>query len=154
MIDLPDSFCHRRKSAALNSQSVQQPFDSNGTPGGSAEHLMLSVREFYTDLYEYVPECTGPFYQLALSLSADDNQNSFLESPISLAEITAALRGMKPTKASAIDGLPVEFYRRLWDIISDNLHAVLVRFKLWVVWEEANALVLFGCRLKKETGET
>ena len=124
--DRPTRFFLSQAKERNSSQSIQELFDGSGTPGGSTEHLLRSVREFYTDLYRPTDTCQNEQDHLinSLTLSADDDQHSFLESPISLAEMTAALRGMKPNKAPGIDGLPVEFYRRFWDIISDDLHAV------------------------------
>jgi hypothetical protein len=60
----------------------------------------------------------------SLTLCADDDQRSSLEEPPSLNEMTAALRGMKTNKSPGIDGLPVEFYRKFWDVIGEDLHAV------------------------------
>ena len=47
------------------------------------------------------------------------------EGPLSVAECFAALQGMARCKAPGLDGLPMEFYLRFWDILGEDLVEVL-----------------------------
>lgn len=53
-------------------------------------------------------------------------QVASLESPISFDEMTAAVQQLSSGKASGVDGLPSEFYKRFWTVMGKDLHEVFM----------------------------
>ena len=43
------------------------------------------------------------------------------DSPITLKELTQAIKGMPNGKSPGTDGLTVEFYKRFWDLLGEDL---------------------------------
>jgi len=48
-----------------------------------------------------------------------------LTAPFTTEDIRAAVRGSKSRKSPGRDGITAEFYKRTWDIIGEDLTAVL-----------------------------
>ena len=44
-----------------------------------------------------------------------------LESPLSLDELSVALKSLNGGKSPGLDGLPAEFFKKLWDLIGPEL---------------------------------
>ena len=53
-------------------------------------------------------------------------QAALLESPMSFEEMTAAVQQLSCGKASGIDGLPSEFYKKFWTLIGKDLYEVFM----------------------------
>ena len=48
-------------------------------------------------------------------------ENDILSAPFIEKEVLDAISQMKPNKAPGLDGFPVEFYKKCWHIIKDDL---------------------------------
>ena len=83
--------------------------------------------EFYAELYtsEYREEqlLSEQFLNNLPQVSQQDNSD--LESPLTLQELQAALMSMENGKSPGIDGLPVDFYKSFWSTIGEDLLEVL-----------------------------
>ena len=55
------------------------------------------------------------------STTLSDDESSSLELPVSPDEIRNAMSSLATNKSPGIDGLPVEFYRRFWTLVADDL---------------------------------
>ncbi|PFX27102.1 Transposon TX1 uncharacterized 149 kDa protein [Stylophora pistillata] len=101
--------------------------DSDGSIVSSPCALCASVRSFYSCLFTASP--TDPVIQssllcnLAATLSRD--QASHCEGSLTSSEVLKALKGMARGKTPGLDGLPMEFYQKFWDVIGPDLVTVL-----------------------------
>ena len=59
----------------------------------------------------------------------DDIQMQTCDRDISVEELTNALKGMNKNKSPGIDGLTVEFYVKVWDILKHLFHKVVIHIK-------------------------
>ena len=74
-------------------------------------------------------------------LSLIDNQLSnndslLLESPITIFEIFNAIKSMNTKKSPGIDGLPIEFYIKFWNIIKNELSEIIVNISKGMLLED------------------
>lgn len=56
-------------------------------------------------------------------------QTSILDAPLTLNELTKALNKIPSNKSPGPDGLPAEFYRHSWDILSPLFNRVIIEIK-------------------------
>ena len=86
-----------------------------------------SFASFYSSLF--TAEATDPSVQASLlanlpsSLSSE--QASQCEGHLTAAECFLALQGMARRKAPGLDGLPMEFYLKFWNVLGGDLVSVL-----------------------------
>ena len=57
----------------------------------------------------------------SLSLSLPPDQAASCKGPLSIAEYFVAIKGMARDKASGLDGFPVEFYLKFWEVLGKDL---------------------------------
>ncbi|CAM2107531.1 unnamed protein product [Caretta caretta] len=82
-------------------------------------------RAFYPSLFSLDP--TDPnacrvLWEELPTVSAGDRYQ--LELPLTLAELSEALRRMPTNKSAGMDGLTVEFYLVFWDVLGPDLVTV------------------------------
>ncbi|CAM2100050.1 unnamed protein product [Caretta caretta] len=112
----------------------------DGTPLTDPEEMRGRARAFYTSLFFLDPtdaEAHRVLWTELPMVSAGDQDR--LELPLSLAELSEALRRMPTNKSPGMDGLTVELYRVFWDILS---------LDLVIVWAEAlqSGVLPLSCR--------
>ena len=89
---------------------------------------MLGVAtRFYRELFEAqeVDEQAGDLFIDLLEGGVPEAVRVVLELPVSLEELTAALKGMKGGRVPGMDGIPKEFYLEFWDILGPDFLLVL-----------------------------
>ncbi|CAM5134109.1 unnamed protein product [Eretmochelys imbricata] len=97
----------------------------DGTPLTDPVEMCGRARAFYAGLFS--PGPTDPNACRVLwdglpTVSAGDRDR--LELPLTLAELSEALRCMPTDKSPGMDGLTVEFYRAFWDVLGPDLVTV------------------------------
>ena len=111
--------CADRRISALR--------ESDGTIISSPGDLCRSFASFYTSLF--TAETTDPSVQASLLANLpsalSSGQASQCEGHLSADECFVALQGMARRKAPGLDGLPMEFYLKFWDVIGADLVSVL-----------------------------
>ena len=101
--------------------------ESDGSIVSSSAALCASLGSFYSGLYTASP--TDPLVQSSLlgnlsSILSQDQADS-CEGPLTPTEVLDALKGMARNKTPGLDGLPMEFYLRFWDVLGSDLVSVL-----------------------------
>ena len=101
--------------------------ESDGTIVSSPSDLCRSFASFYGSLF--TAEATDPSVQASLlanlpsALSSE--QASQCEGHLTADECLIALQGMARRKAPGLDGLPMEFYLKFWNVLGSDLVSVL-----------------------------
>ncbi|CAM2111563.1 unnamed protein product [Caretta caretta] len=94
----------------------------DGTPLTEPAEMCGRACDFYTSLFfpdPTDPGACGVLWEELPTVSVDDRDR--LELPLTLAEFLEALHRMPTNKSPGMDGLTVEFYRTLWDILGPDL---------------------------------
>ncbi|KAJ8352366.1 hypothetical protein SKAU_G00238420 [Synaphobranchus kaupii] len=89
---------------------------------------MLEVATaFYRRLFseQKVDGGMGDFFLKFLKARVPEAVRAVLELPISLEELTAALKGMKERKVPGRDGIPKEFYKEFWHVLGPDFLRVI-----------------------------
>ena len=93
---------------------------------GEAAHALL-CHTFYSNLYSAepvdIPSQDWLLANLDRSLTSEDQQKC--EGLLTLSECHEALGQMSSSKSPGADGLPVEFYRRFWGLLGQDLVDIL-----------------------------
>ena len=99
----------------------------DGSIVSSPVDLCQSFTCFYSSLYTAAP--TDPVVQSSLlgnlSSSLPPDKASQCEGHLTVEECFVALQGMARRKAPGLDGFPMEFYLKFWDVLGPDLVAVL-----------------------------
>lgn len=89
--------------------------------------IRVVLSNFYSSLFP--EECCDPVTRedllFLLSLSLSPEWALSCKGLLSVDECFAALKGMARGKAPGVDGLPMEFYLKFWDVLSVDLVEVL-----------------------------
>ena len=101
--------------------------ESDGSIISSPDDLCRSFASFYSSLF--TAGATDPAVRATLlgnlSSSLSPEEASSCEGHLTLDECFVALHGMARRKAPGLDGLPMEFYAKFWDVIGHDLVSVL-----------------------------
>ena len=112
--------CKSRSKQIISLRPPDGPLTSD-----PAEMRQLAVG-FYSDLFTASSCDQGLTNELLQGLPhLDDAESAALDTEITLDELTAAVGQMALGRSPGLDGLPVEFYRRLWDLLGRDLCGVL-----------------------------
>uniref|UniRef100_A0A7M4EA01 Reverse transcriptase domain-containing protein n=1 Tax=Crocodylus porosus TaxID=8502 RepID=A0A7M4EA01_CROPO len=105
-------------------------------PGEVREHAVA----FYRDLFVAEPSCPDAARELHVGLlRLGALEAGKLEQELSLAELAAAAAGLASGKAPGLDGLPAEFYKAFWPLLSPCLLRVFQE-------SLADKVLLISCR--------
>ena len=101
--------------------------NDDGQIVASPEGLCSSFSAFYSSLFTAEP--TDPIAQESLLRHIESSlppaQSESCEGLLSVEECSEALSGMAKRKAPGLDGLPAEFYLKLWHVLGHDLVDVL-----------------------------
>ena len=93
----------------------------------SHKNILTACRDFYVNLYTAEPvdlKCQDWLLnQLDSTLTSEDQEKC--EGALTLSECYEALSQMQTNKSPGADGFPVEFYRRFWSSLGNDLVEVL-----------------------------
>ena len=97
--------------------------DSAGAIVYSQDEISLVWQEYYSSLFsaDVLDGEEQDFFLSKLSSFLSPTDSGLCDGPISMEECAEALRDMNSGKAPGLDGFPVEFYRKFWDLIGPDL---------------------------------
>ena len=101
--------------------------DDDGSIVSSPEDLCRCFSSFYASLFTAASTDPSARTSLLANLDStlDSDQAALCEGLVTLDECLTALQGMARSKAPGLDGLPMEFYVKFWDVLGFDLVAVL-----------------------------
>ena len=101
--------------------------ESDGTVISDPDLLCSSFASFYSSLFT-ASVCDVAAQDSLLSnitSTLSSSQADLCEGPLTIDECRLALLGMAKRKAPGLDGLPMEFYVKFWDVLGSDLVRVL-----------------------------
>ncbi len=126
-MDAPSKFFFSLEKKHGQSRYIHSLRSENGQELTKVSDIRKRAVQFYDKLYrsEYRKDevLSAGFYEGLPNVLEDSKAE--LERPLSEEELLNALRGMESGKTPGIDGLPVEFYKEFWAVLSEDLLAVL-----------------------------
>ena len=121
------AFFFRKERKQSADRWIPALWDPEGAVHFDVQGIGTVLSDFYTSLFSEEP--CDPVAQDELisnvSSSLCPGQASLCEDPLSLEECFTVLKGMTRGKAPGVDGLPMEFYLRFWDVLGPDLVEVL-----------------------------
>ncbi len=103
----------RQKSNAINSLKV------NGVEHTDDKELLQVIADFYDDLYKSKSatdeEVDKYLSRIQIENVLTDDLRDSIEGKITYDECAKALKCLKLNKSPGLDGLPAEFYKKIWD---------------------------------------
>ena len=104
-------------------EALLTELDYGGHRCGATDELLEAAASFYECLYTAckTDPITSERLIGSLERSLSDNESSSIKLPVSPDEIRNAMSSLATNKSPGIDGLPVEFYRRFWTLVADDL---------------------------------
>ena len=119
-------FCRLVKKQSVD-RHISALRGSNGSLVSDKDGLCDIFRSFFLDLFSAVP-CDPTARGILLnhvSSVLPSTSSASCDGPLSREECLAALSGMARGKAPGCDGLPMEFYLKLWPVLGPDLVFVL-----------------------------
>lgn len=104
----------RARAKAVNSLDTNDGFSIT-----DQKQILLELRNYYKKLYETRPHIAFDRVNNGEAPSISEDMRSALELPISLEELSEALKTMPNKKCPGLDGLTAEFYKIFWEKIKD-----------------------------------
>ena len=122
----PGGYFHKIERANAESKLIKEVRNAQGNIV-SGDDVTPVFYDFYTKLYTPDTNVDNDLQDVfidSLSEIISDEKAELMDKPIDLSEIKNALSLMPKNKSPGIDGLPVEFYVRFFDVIGNDLLAV------------------------------
>lgn len=120
-----DESCSRFffKKVHGNVSSVSEVYDSQQNVMKSKTDILNVIGDFYSSLYSEKtsnPDLCELFFS-KIPNTLEEGSKTFLGRPLSLSELGEAIKSCKKNKTPGGDGLPVELYLALWEVIGHDL---------------------------------
>ena len=124
--ETPSSFFLRLENERHAKTFVSSVFNPSGIEVSSLPEMIEAHEGFYSNLFSCqnidLSSQRDLFTYVTSRLS--ESEQSSCEGPLTIAEVTEALRRSNRNKSAGADGLTVEFYSHFWDSLADPLVAV------------------------------
>lgn len=119
----PTRFFFSLESTRAAKNSIKSLYDLNGTEVNTQQEIQHAHWNFYSKLYsaeQIDPQIQNEFMS-NVPVSLSDDEKSKCDLPLTLREITLAMRGLSKGKTPGSDGLPLEFYIKFCDLLAPHL---------------------------------
>ena len=113
-----------------NRKNLSKVMLKDGTITSDQEKILEVEKQYYQKLYTETPVFTDidKYLENIIIPKIKDEDRDMLEGPILLEEVHIAVKQMSYEKASGYDGLPIEFYDKFWNILSNTLHSLMIKY--------------------------
>lgn len=94
----------------------------------SQDEIHRILNKFFTQLYSEKDLTHDPDYIALLNIpQVSEKDKAMLDAPIQFEEVHMAVKQLKSNKCPGLDGFPVEFYRKFWNILGKPLHMLITK---------------------------
>ena len=99
-----------------------------GTVITGKDAVEMYIKKYYENLYkkEHLDENSQDWFLSFVTRQIDQADSALLGKNVTMTEVYEAIKDMKTNKSPGIDGLPIEFYVKFWEIIKEDLFEILV----------------------------
>ncbi|GAU16656.1 hypothetical protein TSUD_326060 [Trifolium subterraneum] len=118
--DMNTRFFHMSATARSKKKKVTKLIADNGTKAHTQEELCEVAKSYFDTLFKPRVGDHDPVLNLVQPRVTNDD-NFFLNAPITKVEIQQALFQMHPDKSPGLDGFNPAFYQRFWEQCSDDI---------------------------------
>ena len=119
----PTRFFFSLESTRAVKNSIRSLYDLNGTEVNTQHEIEHAHWNFYSKLYsaeQIDPQIQNEFMS-NVPVSLSDDEKSKCDLPLTLQEITLAIRSLSKGKTPGSNGLPLEFYIKFCDLLAPHL---------------------------------
>lgn len=119
----PTRFFFSLESTRAAKNSIRSLYDLNGTEVNTQHEIEHAHWNFYSKLYsaeQIDPQIQNEFMS-NVPVSLSDDEKSKCDLPLTLQEITLAIRSLSKGKTPGSNGLPLEFYIKFCDLLAPHL---------------------------------
>ena len=104
-------------------------YDKDGKIVEGIENIQQVQQDFYKDLYtsQNIPHEEDKFNEFlnCLTQKLTEEEKEELEKDISIHEMEKAIQLMPNNKSPGLDGIPIEFYKKYWNLIGEEVHSTI-----------------------------
>ena len=120
-------FFHSLEKRNGKNKNWDKVLDSEGNLVFGTNNVQKRQVHFYKDLYTSQPLQNGDtgFFLDNIDSQLTQTSKQYMDSVVAKDEISKAIKKMTNNKSPGEDGIPVEFYKVYWNVISDDLLEVL-----------------------------
>lgn len=125
-MDAPTSYFFNLEKVSKKQNEMYCLKTPEGLKTFDPEKMRKIAVDFYSDLYkkeETNIECMSQIMEKIPTLT--ETQRKFLDSAIPYQELMDAVKQMKTGRAPGIDGLSIDFYKSMWNIIGNDFYEVI-----------------------------
>ena len=102
--------------------------DSMGVVHSNFDDMASLANIYFQSIFSAEPDLDASLVLDLLEVKVLDQDNTHLCAPFGDKEISDALFQIGPLKAPGLDGLPVIFFQRNWDVLKDNVIGTVKEF--------------------------
>ena len=110
------SYYARMEKIKSEGNTIQSLYDKNGIQQGETSQILKITENYYLDLFRAGK--TNKQYQSEIlnktKVRISQKQRSFCDKEFELTELEEGMKKLPVGKSPGLDGLPVEFYRKMW----------------------------------------
>ena len=128
MAEKPTKYFLNLEKSNFNKKTILRLKDTQGQYIENKSNIINELHAFYSTLYaaeegenrdfdEYIDEAQLPVLSEA--------QKEKLDSPITMSELSLAVKDLKNSKAPGVDGIPADFYKVFWNKLKEPLYEVI-----------------------------
>ena len=113
------SYYSRMEKIKAEGNKIHSLYDKNGILQSKTANVLKIAQDYYSDLFR-ASETDKKMQNEILSktkIKINQEQKEFCERNLELSELEQGMDHLPLGKSPGLDGLPVEFYRKLWPII-------------------------------------
>jgi hypothetical protein len=104
-------------------RTIHMIYDKNGSPQTSSLDILCAFVEHFRTKYDTIT-ASGEYMKRLMDCNMStipDTANIALEEPVTMEEIYQAIKTGKPHKAPGYDGICLEFLKKSWETIKEDL---------------------------------
>ena len=121
--EIPSKFFLRLDNERHTKSFVSSVYNSASVEVSTLPEIMEAHTKFYTDLFSHENIDLQAQHELFSHVTSrlSEAETAFCEGPLTLAEVSEALRRSNRNKSPGADGLTVEFYAQFWEMLGSLL---------------------------------